>query len=205
MTKTNNVKEVTILDFNTHLFYAEEILKKYIDFTPYKDFYNDNLLYHKVFRLPITDRSIITNEKDISDKPFHPILAAMLLKNIALMMIRDENPNRKAIFYNELLGTIKPVYDMSWESSLDIYTDMFNGITEDDYTEVTKLLSKPLDEILNIINVDNEAIYSLDIESKFIILKRHENILAYRYTEALEVKHIMDDIEQENEVYNGYN
>jgi len=200
--------ERIILDLNSILYYIEDILKKYIPNTEFHKYYSDDLLYCKSYRFPITNRSGELDKKNISNKPFYAIAAAFLLRKLALLQILDENPNRSAIFKNELLNnTTSNIYNINpYTDIADIYQEMFPDITIIDCGKIEHLIQPAIDKILNVIKKNPEAVYSIDIDTKFIIVLRHEHILAYRYREALDFKQIADAIELEHqEVCNVYN
>lgn len=207
MTTTAIVQERTILDLNPILHYVEDILKPYIANSPFNKYYGKDLLYCKGYRFPITSRSEYFNEKDISDKPFYGIVSALLLEKLALLQIQDENPNRAALFRNELLNKPSSIYGIGYDvDPIDIYHEMFPNISVEDYGKIENLIQPAIDKILAATKNDLDAIYSIDISAKLIVVKKHEHILAYRYKETLDFKWVLDAEESEcKEVHNDYN
>jgi len=184
------VKSRHVLNIEFELRYMELILLKYLKYEP-------NTTYVSGIRFPPEDRSKFNAYKDLnmlSTHPYEPIFSAVLVKYIVEFVASNMNTYRSLLNANSLLPnpneakSIYPNTDSVEVELEDIVLDFIPGITHDDYKNVMNIVKPIITKIEQVISLKPEAIYSVDIETKEFVILECDDIVKFRFYEAMDAK-----------------
>jgi len=196
MEYTNKVE----LDIDINLIFMEHILAKYLE-------YPEDGLYVKGKRFPIKDRMNIDKYNKLgilNNVPFHPLLSAVLIKDIFFNIAAANNPYRYLLHNNPLIE------DYTKNAGIKFYPDYYSGeiddyiidtvenITVSDMEYIKIHINQISNKILDIISDKPSLIFEIDIETNRCFLLIGEDVMSYRYKEALTHKEISDEIDKES-------
>lgn len=173
------MKDKIIIDIEIYLELMEQVCLKYrrIDY--------NNLIFINGIRLPLEVRCEAGKypTEFISNKPFHPIVAAGLAKEIILSSyVRDDI--RKLMLTNPLVPDYVPDKYIPESKTLDgVISDFLGDVDDEDVEELIKISDQMLN-YLSKFNIPNDRVLDIDIEKNFIVINIGENIAILRMREA---------------------
>lgn len=172
------------LGIDMEMMFMENIVVKYIPLA-------DNVLYTKDSRYPIMKRKNIDKYHKlnmISDKPYYPILVIPMIVELIEILATDMNPHKELLRCNPLIDRDKytPIYSCGKSIVDEIVQKHIPNISSDDYMELYKYVYLISNKILSILEMNPLAIYKFDLESPVIKLIICEDIITYRYFEAMD-------------------
>jgi len=177
-----NITKEVIYDFDTFMIHMETVINKYIQMPV-------GCTFLKGHRDPIYDRSNLDGYIKmgmVSDKPFHPVFAAAILRDVVLHTASEHNPHRELLYINKITGIRSDIYPGVYGSPEDIIVHYVPGITIPDAEKLLDYIKKALVPILIDIQNEPDYIYGICIATRYFKLIRHEDIRAFRYSEALQ-------------------
>lgn len=170
----------TVYDFDHIAFHMESIINKYTQMPV-------GCIYLKGSRQPISDRHNLERYNKlgmVSDKPFHPIIAPAMIRDVVLNIASELNPHRGLLNNNSITNTCNPIYPPV-ESIENVILGYTPNITEEDGGKLIGYINQLTKPIEDIISENPEYIYGVCIETRYFKFLRHEDIRAYRYQEAV--------------------
>jgi len=169
-----------IVDIESYLELMEPICLKY------RKIKYDDLLFVNGIRLPLEFRceSGSYPREFISNRPFHPIVAAGLAKELLLFGLAGDK-YKKLMRTNPLLeGVVSDSYIPESKSSTNIIYDFLGDHVEiDDVDELENIFDQML-LYLRKFNIPNDKVLDIDIEKNYTVINIGENIAYLRMMEA---------------------
>jgi len=172
------------LDIEMEMVFLENIVAKYID--PLED-----VVYVAGKRNPLThtkDIEVYKKNGLCSLIPYYPILSIPVLDTLFDMVIGNFNTYSDVITHNPLMDGGVNLYPNS--NVTDALIDYIPDMTVKDYTIAKGYVSSIARKILTVAENNENKLLGLDIESENYEVVVGEDILSFRYKEALNSKRI---------------
>lgn len=213
------IEEVVIIhDVEDELTVMEDILKRVGREDVVSRYYNNYIKYIPGVRFPVTKVPINMPDKYIKNKPTLSIMSAILLKKFILYNAKENCVYISELFRNKIISKSTYIYDNVYGID-EILTEFVpyvkttvNGsmdeklmINNEDYLSLCKICEDMYSKFHGDIITYSDRIIDVDISGRYIKLIVKDNILAYRYKEALEhIESYYDARDAEVEDNDGY-
>jgi len=195
------VKEIVKIDIDMELVFLEAIFRKYIALP-------EGVYYTNSSRLPLLDGKLINAHKmygSSSQKPHFPVLVLPFLGELFDILAKDNNPNYNLSTKNPLANDsmlVKKFYDVPKGEEIEhVLLKYIPNILHKDYDDALSYISRISSTLINVFNNNPTYIHQLDLTGMDILIIVNEDILTYRYKEALEIN---SGVNAENEFEEEY-
>lgn len=168
-----------ILDIEHILGIMEPLCQKYKHYTRSPD-----LLYVRGIRFPLENRSIAREVEGakLSSRPFHPVLAAGLMREVIPHLIVSSE--LKHLFIkNTLNKNCEEVINTKCDIDTVVKEYLDYPLEREDEIELLRLVDDACAKV-DALSIPKDFIVDVDIESRYIIIKLKKHICHFRMEEV---------------------